>query len=93
MSENVTLSTGESVTVRGVTGYEVMLSRKKDEIGQNVFLLSCAMGISEAAALEWFKTKLAGDFTAVMDKIQELSRMKTSADVDAYKSADGESGD
>lgn len=87
--EAFTLPTsGAVVQLRGLTGFEVMLSRKKyrdDELSQNVFILACAMDVAEGVALEWVKTELAGDFQAAIDRVQVLSGLGEGADKSAVR--------
>lgn len=89
------LPSGKTVELRGLTGFEVMLSRKKykdDEIGLNAFMMSCGMGITEAAALAWLKEHLAGDFVAVTDRLQVMSGLTKDATKTAYKEFEADPG-
>lgn len=79
--ETFILPSGGAVQLRGLSGYEVMVSRKKtgDDLALNAFMLACAMDISEGAALEWMKEHLAGDFMAVVNEVQRLSGLSEDA--------------
>ena len=93
--EDFKVPSGETVKLRGLTGFEVMLSRKKyvnDEIALNAFMLSCGMEISEGAALEWIKTHLAGDFVAVTDQLQVISGLSPDSAKKAYKEFEADPG-
>lgn len=74
--EDFTLPSGEVVQVRGLTGFEFMLGRKRhpgDELGIGAAFLGFVWGISEDAAVEWMKSHSAGDLSAVNQRINELS--------------------
>ena len=87
-SEKFKIPSGETVKLRGLTGFEVMLSRKKykdDEVALNAFMISCGMDITEGAALAWLKEHLAGDFVAVTDRLQVISGLQADSTKAAYK--------
>jgi hypothetical protein len=75
-----TMPSGETVALRGLTGYEIALGSKTrggDSLAINAFMIGLSMGADEKAAepagTEWMKTHLAGDYRAVTDEIQRLS--------------------
>lgn len=77
---------GDSVTLRGLSGYEVVLGRKVsqgDEIVMNAFMIGVSMGgtVKTAAAdgQTFMEKHLAGDYNALANKIQELSGMAEGA--------------
>lgn len=85
----------ETVKLRGLSGFEVMLSRKKhqgDDIKLNAFILSCAMGVTEDEALEWMKTHLAGDYAAVLERAEQLSGLADGAAKQAYRDFEADPG-
>jgi len=87
-TEDFELPSGEVVRIRGLSAYEVMLSKKKsgDDLAINAFMLSCALGITESEAEHWMKTHVAGDFVALVDRIQEISGLSEGAVKAASKS-------
>jgi hypothetical protein len=87
-TEDVTLPNGEVVTLRALTGYEVMLGRKinpDDQIAMNGFMLATSMGhddpkTASAVGVEWMKRHRAGDFQHAVEEVQRLSGMGGAAD-------------
>jgi hypothetical protein len=76
IKEEFTTPSGEVIGLRGLSGYETLLSQKlhrRDPLALNIFMLSCAMDTTEDEATTWLKTKSAGDFMTVAEKVQELS--------------------
>jgi hypothetical protein len=90
---------GGTVQLRGLTGFEVVLGRKRypdDEVSLNAFMIGLAMGadlkVCEGVGLAFMKEHMAGDYDATARRIQELSGMTE----DAAKSrvrTDGERSD
>lgn len=86
-SEELTLPSGETVTVRGLTGMEVALIAKRNAATQDdpdapagtaiqIGFVVCGktrVREAEAAGIEWLKSHGAADFTAVSDRIEALS--------------------
>ena len=74
--ETFTLPSGGTVELRGVSGFEWMLTGKKgqsDQMAGQLFFLGCGLGTDEAGAEKWMREHVAGDSNAVADRIRELS--------------------
>lgn len=81
--ENLTLPSGETVSLRGLSGYEFTLSTKiaeSDPVAISVQYLRFAMDLSEAGAEQWMRTHTAGDFNAAFRRVRELSGLVEGAD-------------
>lgn len=86
-SEELTLPSGEVVTVRGLTGMEVALIGKRNAQtaddpdapgGTAIQVGFCVLGKAkvrdaEAAGIAWLNSHNAADFTALSDRIEALS--------------------
>lgn len=91
--ETFTLPSGATVELRGVSGFEWMLTGKKgqsDQLAAQMFFLGCGLGTDEGGAEKWAREHVAGDTNAVADRIRELSGLSEDA---TKSSVDPDGGD
>lgn len=85
--ENFTLPSGKEISLRGLSGFEVMVARKaypEDNMLCSAVMLGFSMDAkdvkeAERIGLDFMKTHLAGDLGVVIDKFQELSGLSEGA--------------
>lgn len=93
------LPSGETMRMRGMTGYEISLAQKTrggDSLAMNAFMLGLGMDADEKTAeqvgLGWMKAHLAGDFRAATEHLKTLSGLDEDAAKSSVDTARGEPG-